>query len=171
MKKLLLLLPIILLVSCNPCKKLAKKCPPQTKDSIVYVETIKEDPNFLIPDSLYWKLEFECDSNYEVILRAFDELNTGFETEVTIKEVIRWKEDETAVKRLEINLSAFTDSIKILNRTIEKVRSEQKWDYIKVEVPKKYVPKFYKYCFVFSLLVVLGCAAYVYMRIKGIKLK
>ena len=171
MKKLLFLLPIILLMSCNPCKRLQRKCPPQVKDSIVYVETITENPLYTIPDSAYWHLEFVCDSDYNVLLMDYEELNSGFKTDVQVKEVIRYREDKTSVRRLEVNLSAFTDSILVLNKTIEKVRSEMKWDYVEVEVPKKYVPKFYKYCFAFSLLVVLGCAAYVYMKIKGIKLK
>ena len=80
-----LLSVVILLSACHPCARLAKKCP--TSDSLVYIETIKENPSYTIPDSVYWQLEFECDSNYEVIMRSFEETNTGIETVVQIKKV------------------------------------------------------------------------------------
>ena len=164
MKKLLFLIPI-LLIGCKPCERLAKKCPPHIKDSISYIETISED--YIIPDSAYWSLLFWCDSSNNVLLRELDEYNTGMNTEITIKEVIKFK-DKIEYKYLKVDISAFTDSIMVLNRMVEKYKNQ--YEYIDVEVPVKYVPKFYKYTLIFSIFVLLGIVAYIWIRLQKPKL-
>ena len=160
----------ILLASCNPCKRLAKRCP--VHDSISYVEVIKEDPAYTIPDSAYFSLEFYCDSTYEVLLRDYEEVNTsGIRTEVLIRDTIIYRKDKTSLKRLKVNIGVFTDSIKILNRTIEKIKSEQTTITVEKEVPVKYVPEIYKWSLGILILIILGFARYIYIKIKGFPLK
>jgi hypothetical protein len=170
MKKLILLLLAFVIISCDPCKRLARKCPPQVKDSVIYKETLKEDPNYTIPDSLYWQLEFECDSNYQVLLRDFEESNTGFDTEVKIKEVVRWKEDTRKVHRLTVNLSVLSDSIKTMNRTIEKLRNQQRTIVrtVREEVPVKHTPRWMWWVFIIFIIENFLIAGYIYIKTKKI---
>lgn len=170
MNKILFLVPFIL-VSCKPCERLAKKCPPQIKDSIIYTETIKEDTAYTIPDSVYWNFVFECDSNYNVLLRDYETINTGIHSEVIIKEVPVTNQKVT--KRLSLRINAQTDSIETLNRTITKLKSEQKTiiKEIEVKVPEKYVPRVYKWSLLFSIFVILIIILYIYLKIKGLPFK
>ena len=124
MKNLAFFTLIVLIAGCNPCRRLTRLCPPQIHNSITYVETVTDDPNYTIPDSLYYRLEFECDSNFEVILRALDEHNTGINTRVEMKEIIVYRADKEAQKRFVVTITAQTDSIETLNRTIEKLEAE-----------------------------------------------
>lgn len=166
MKKLLFI-PLVILFSCKPCERLAKRCPPVVRDSIITETIIKDDPSFTIPDSLYWRLEFECDSNYEVLLRDFAERNTGLKTEIKF---VKYVPDEVNKKigRLQVNLSVFTDSIMSLNRTIEKLRSERKTITIEVEkkVPVKYVPVIYRWSLGILISLILLAAGWIYLRLK-----
>jgi hypothetical protein len=164
MKKLTIILIAVLLVGCSPCERLQRKCPPVIKDSISYIETMAEDPNYTIPDSVYWQLEFECDSNYEVLLRDFEEFNTGLETIVEIKEVVRWKEDKSKVSRLIVNIGVFTDSIASLNKTIEKLKNTTIT--VEKEVLVNHIPKIAWFAIIFSACVLIYVGVKVYLRVK-----
>jgi len=165
-----LLFILILISGCNPCKRLAKRCPSQ--DSTAYVEVIKEDPGYSIPDSAYFALEFWCDSTYSVLLRDFEEYTGGLRTELILRDTIIYREDKSRLKLLKMNLSVYTDSIEILNRTIERYKTSQKVliKEVPLEVKVKHVPRFYKYCLAFSLLVILAIIAYIWLKFKGIRL-
>jgi hypothetical protein len=140
------------------------------KDSIVYTETIAENPYYTIPDSAFWEMVFRCDSNYNVVLQDYEELNKGINSKVTIKEIPI--KDLFSEKRLKVLITASTDSIKTLNRTIEKLRSEKSTITItkEVPVPVKFVPKFYKWLLVGFIVEILLLAGYIFLRIKGIKI-
>ena len=171
MKNLLLgLLLIGLFSSCNPCKRLALKC--KVENTIEYIETVVDNPSYTIPDSLYWQLEFECDSNYDVIMRSFEESNTGIETTVEIREVTRWREDKTKINRLTVNLTAITDSIASLNRTIEKLKDNTTTVTVEKEVPVKFTPRWAWISLIVNIVIALLIAFYVYMKVKtgGVKL-
>ena len=168
--KYIVLVGIILIgMSCNPCKRLTKKC--NVENTIEYIETVVDNPSYTIPDSIYWQLEFECDSNYDVIMRSFEEANTGLETTVEIKEVTRWREDKTKVNRLTVNLTAVTDSITSLNRTIEKLKNDKTTVTVEKEVEVTRNSKFARICIIFSLCAVILFAVWVYLKVKAGALK
>ena len=170
MKTLFILIPIVLIASCKPCERLQRKCPPMVKDSLIYRETVKEDPYYTIPDSAYWDMVFQCDSNYNVVLRDYNELNSGIKGTVIIREVP--VKDLKTEKQLRVKITAVTDSVEILNKTIEKLRSEKNTITItkEVQVPVKHVPKFYKWLLVLFIVEVVLLAGYVYLKIKGGKI-
>ena len=161
---ILVLFSILILSGC-------KTPEPIIKDSITYIETITENPSYTIPDSVYWQLEFECDSNFEVLLRDFEEVNTGLETIIQIKEVVRWKEDRSKVNRLVVNLGVFTDSIASLNRTIEKLKDNQRTITVEKEVPVNHIPRYAWICIIFTLCAVIYVAVRVYLFVKAGALK
>lgn len=170
MKKLLFLIPIILIASCNPCKRLQRICPPVVKDSVVYTETIAENPYYTIPDSAFWSMVFRCDSNYNVVLQDYEELSSGINSQVTIREVP--VKDVKVEKYLKVLITASTDSIKTLNKTIEKLRNEKSTTTItkEIPVPVKYVPKFYKWLLVIFIFEIVLLAGYAYLKIRGFKI-
>jgi hypothetical protein len=164
--KLIPLLLIILLISgCNPCKKLARKCPPVIRDSISYIETVKEDPNYTIPDTAFWNLMFECDSNYNVLLHRLDEANTGMQTETVIKTV--YKEDKSGKKMLQVQIKSMTDSILTMNKTIEKLKNNVRT----IEVPKEVIKyksrKMFVYSFVILIVLIVAGIGYVFLKFKS----
>ena len=154
-----ILLLTILLAGCNPCKRLIKKCPPS--DSVSYVEIIKEDPSFTIPDSVHYRLLFECDSNFNVLLKDFEETNTGVRTEVVIREVPKII-DRVKYVQLEVDLSVYTDSIGTLNRTIEKLRNQTRTIVKEVKRPLN------RFTLIFSVSVIILLGLYIYGRVRGI---
>ena len=164
---------LALVSSCQPCKRLQRKCPPIIRDSIVETVIIKEDPNYTIPDSAYWQLEFFCDSNFNVLLRDYEEANSGVNAEVKIKEVVRYREDKTQIKALVVNISVLVDSIEVMNRTINKLKSEQRTIIKEVEVIKevKVTPKYTLWTsYGFHILIIL-VIAYLYVSRKTKLLK
>jgi len=167
MKNLAFFTLIVLIAGCNPCRRLTRLCPPQIHDSITYVETITDDPNYTIPDSLYYRLEFECDSNFEVILRALDEHNTGINTRVEIKEIRVPVKDKAGQQRLFVVITAQTDSIETLNRTIEKLRNNVRTVTVEKEVLKYKTRPFFTWWFVGSVLTVILIVVYLVLRAKN----
>jgi len=167
MKKLLIFIFIVITVlGCNPCKRLARKCPPKIHDSLIYIETITEDPNYTIPDSAFWQLEFECDSNFNVILRALEESNSGIRTETIIKEKKVYYEDNKGKQRLIVSLSAQTDSIETLNQTIEKLRSEKITVYVPEPYPKPFTPAWHWWIFVIFIVENLLIGFIIFRKFK-----
>ena len=161
----IIIITLALLCSCSPCERLVKRCP--VKDSISYVETVTDDPSYTIPDSLYYRLVFECDSNYNVLLMEFDEHNTGISTETIIKEIRIPYEDKTGKQRLVVEISAQTDSIKTLNRTIEKLRNDVRTVTVEkiVEVPVKKLGRFAKVCIWYSIISWIMVLLYIAYKI------
>ena len=75
-KFLFIVIISILLISCNPCKRLTRKCPPVIKDSISYVETIKFDTIVLVSpaDTLIIRIPVEHDLNYLIVDASIEEI-------------------------------------------------------------------------------------------------
>lgn len=163
----IVIIVMALVCSCSPCQRLTKKCPPKIHDSLVYVETITDDPNYTIPDSLYYRLEFECDSNFEVILKALDEHNTGINTRVEIKEIRVPVKDKAGQQRLYVVITAQTDSIETLNRTIEKLRDNVRTVTVEKEVLKYKTRPFFTWWFIGSVLTVILIILYLVLRAKN----
>lgn len=153
--------------SCVPCKYAAKRCPPQIKDSISYVETVTNDPNYTIPDSVYWTLQFECDSNYNVLLQDFTEANSGLITDVKVKEVVKTVVDKKTVNTLTLYLKVKSDSIQTLNKTIEKLKSTVKTVTIEKEVPVYKCRKFFIYCTIALFVIMILFAGWIYLKNKA----
>ncbi len=136
-------------------------------------EKITEDPTWTEPESLLYQFAVECDENYRAILKQFNEINTGIEAEIVIKDSIIYREDGTKINRLLIDMSIYVDSIEVQNRTIEKLRYELSHQDIPVpvEVPVKYTSKLAKICMVFSLVAVLLIIFVIVYKIKVGSLK
>ena len=131
-------------------------------------EKITEDPTWTDPESLLYQFAVECDENYRAILKQFNEINTGIEAEIVIKDSIIYREDGTKINRLLIDMSIYVDSIEVQNRTIEKLRYELSHQDIPVpvEVPVKYTSKYHKFtAWGFPVLVILVLLV-VYLTIK-----
>lgn len=129
MKIYIFILIAAMAMSCNPCKRLTKRCGlPAASDSttITTSESTSVSSTWTEADSSYYFFALECDSAYNVILKKFQELNTGLRANVQVKEVIRYREDRSRIQGLEISLTALVDSLEVQNRTIEKLRSERR---------------------------------------------
>lgn len=131
-------------------------------------ETITDTPTWTDPESLLYQFAFECDSAYNVILKKYNELNTGVESEIEIKETIIYRGDGTKINRLEFDISVYVDSVEIQNRTIERLRKElfSQDVPIPVNVPVKFIPKYHKFtAWAFPGFVILLLAT-VYLKFK-----
>ena len=103
------------LIGCKPMQTIPIHDSTVTDNSV----TVTQDPTWTVPAEAYWNMVFECDSNYEVLLRDYEALNSGIKETIKIKEIIEYREDKTAIKRLSVNISALVDSIEVQNKTIE----------------------------------------------------
>ena len=82
MKKLILIGCFVgLLVGC----KTTQTVPIHDSTVVENTETVTEDPTWTVPAEAYWNMLFECDSNYEVLLRDYEALNSGLKETVEIK--------------------------------------------------------------------------------------
>ena len=159
------LLCVIGITNCDPCKRLNKLCP--AKDSVNYIEVVTENPQYTIPDSVYWQLSFYCDSNYNVLLNDFNELNSGLITDVKVKEVVRTIIDKKAVNTLTLYLNVKSDSILTLNKTIEKLKNTVKTVIVEKEVVKYKSRKFFIYCTIALFVVILGTIGWAFLKYKA----
>lgn len=170
MKHILITLLCVMLIgitNCDTCKRLAKRCPPVIKDSISYVETVTDNPNYTIPDSLFWQMSFECDSAYNVILEDFNEINSGLNTDVKVKEVVRTVVDKKTVNTLTLYLKVSSDSIQTLNRTIEKLKNTVKTVTIEKEVPVYKCRKFFIYCTIALFVIIVLTLGWTFLKYKA----
>jgi hypothetical protein len=101
-------------MACSPCNYVAKhsECFPADTVKITDVQTIYDSIVYTVPDSINLELMFECDSNNQVLLKRLNETKSkGVETKVVFKDNV-------------LKLSAFVDSIAILNRTIQTLKTK-----------------------------------------------
>ena len=167
MKKLIFPLTVILILSACRGPKIIT-VPTHDSTTVEHTQTITDTPTWTNPESLLYRFAFLCDSNYNVLLKDYNELNTGIENKVQIKEVIRYRPDNTAVKYLEVDISILIDSIEVQNRTIHELRSRDVKLEIPypVEVPVKFVPKYHKFtAWAFPGLVLLLISG-IYLKIR-----
>jgi hypothetical protein len=161
----LLCVTLLGITNCDPCKRLNKLCP--AKDSVNYIETVTQDTNYTIPDSLFWRMSFECDSAYNVLLKDFTEINSGLTTDVKIKEVVRTVVDKKSINILTLYLRVSSDSIQTLNKTIEKLKNTVKTVTIEKEVPVYKCRKFFIYCTITLFVVVILFAGWNFLKYKA----
>ena len=111
-------------------------------------ETITDNPTWTDPDSLLLRFAFECDSAYNVILKQLSEANSGISSKVEIRKVPVYYEDGRKVTRLQLDISAYVDSLEMKNRTIERLKNENRVQQVPYPVPGpevKYIPKYHKF--------------------------
>ena len=135
-----------------------------TEDTYTYTEV----------DSLLYSFLFECDSNYNVLMKEYENLNTGIREVVTVKEVPKYYEDKTRVNRLRVDITVLVDSIAILNRTVEKLKNTQRIINVPVPGPTKFVKEntqFAKFCVKFFFIVIFVGIVYIVYRLKIWKIK
>lgn len=163
----------ILLISCKSLEIPA--VPLHDSSSVEITETVTDNSTWTDPESLLYQFAVECDENYRAILKQLNEVNSGIETEVEIKETIIYREDGTKVNRLEFDISVFIDSLKMKDLTILRLREELSHQDIPVpvNVPVKYIPKYHKFtAWAFPVLVLLFfVAVYIKYRIRRLKSK
>ena len=167
MKNILILVIIgIILSACKGTEPIY--IPTHDSTSVISTETVEDSPTWTDPESILLRFAFECDSNYNVLLRNYNELNSGLRNKVQIQEVIKYREDKTAVQRLEVDISVLVDSLEIQNRTIERLRNEKTYIEVPypVETPVKFIPKLYKWSFGVLLGLVVICITYLILRFK-----
>ena len=158
---------IVILISCDPCRRLAEKC--HTSDSVEYIETIVQDPAYTIPDSLYWALEFWCDSTNKAIMRSFEEQNTGLEAKIEYKYVTRWVENpanpemKQQLQLLMVDLTVISDSVKTLNSTITRLRREKTTVELPVEKP---INRFTFWCTILFFLSIIAFFLWLWIKTK-----
>ena len=157
---------IILMIGCKGPQVVT--VPLHDSASVTDSEVITENPTWTDPESLLYRFAFECDSAYNVILKKYNEINTGIRNTVEIKEVVRYRADNTKVTRLELDISVLVDSIEVQNRTISRLRKEISTQDIAVpvNVPVKYIPKYHKFtAWGFPGLIIL-IALVIYLKFK-----
>lgn len=144
----------ILLISCNPCKRLARKCPPVIRDSLVYVETVKFDTIVLVSpaDTLIIRIPVEPDLN-DLIIDASNK--PGPSVEITISDGV-----------MEIIAICPEDSLKAIINSLQTELSNQTTITVEkiVEVPR--MPKIGWIAIIFSSCVLICIAVWVYLKYK-----
>jgi len=166
MKKLLFLIPIIL-IGCKVKQPIY--VPIHDSTSVESTETITDYPTWTIPDSAYWRLAFECDSNFNVLLKEYNSLNSGIGEKIQIKEIMVYREDKTKVNQLQVDISVIIDSLEVQNRTIEKLRNEKQVVQVPYAVPGpevKIIPARFKVYRNILFLLILAGLGYVVIKYK-----
>lgn len=103
-----LLIFIISLISCNPCKYVAKhpECFPPDSVHETSTSSVRDSVTWLQLDTSLFDAIFECDSMNNVLIKEVNEYKSkGVKTRVVFKDN-------------HLQLSMFTDSIAILNKII-----------------------------------------------------
>lgn len=138
----------ILLCSCNPCKKLQRKCPPVIVDSIVEIITL--DTLILVSpaDTLY--LEIPVQPTLQDLIVD----SPGPKLSIKVKEKI-----------IEIQVVCPEDSLKAIITELES--REVKTIRVPVEVPVKYTSKFAKICIIGFISCIILLGVWVYFKIKS----
>ena len=171
MKKLIFLLIIVSIIGCKSTEPI--HVPVHDSTSVENSELITDNSTWTDPDSLLYRFAFECDSAYNVILKQFNELNSGLGGKAEIKEKIIYREDGTKVQRLEVNISILVDSLEVQNRTIERLKKSVKIQQVPYPVPGpevRYIPKYHKITALAAPLMLLLILFALYRRIKGKKI-
>lgn len=112
---LFILVALYFTTSCSPCNYVSKHPECFPADTVLIEKTIiqRDSFSYVEPDSLSLSLLFECDSNNNVLIKELsDAKSKGFITKYIFKD-----------NRL--NLTAYIDSIAILNKIIETTKSKE----------------------------------------------
>lgn len=106
---------IIVLASCNPCHYVAKHPECFAPDTIreTSTQTIRDTITWIQPDSMSLVALFYCDSANQVMMQTIEEFKSkGIKTRIIFKDN-------------KLDLSVYTDSIKVLNRIISNIKSKE----------------------------------------------
>ena len=156
MKKLLiLLLAAVLFAGCNPCKRLARLCPPEVHFDSIYVETVKLDTLVLISPSDTTYIEVPA-----VTLEGLGIVVTNSDQDITIKV-------KDGVFKAQVICKE--DSLLAIIASKDKLISEKKEviKEVKVEVPVRHIPKWAWICLITVVCELICGGVWVYIRIKS----
>ena len=149
--KYLSIILIILLTSCNPCKRLWKRCPPVIIDS-VRVDSITR------LDTITLRYPGDTVRIGEETLRGFGIIIDTEKQKITRKgKIIEFicKED---------SLNAVISSLEV-----KLTREKQNIKEVPIYLPQKYIPKAYKYSFWILIALLVSGGLYVFIRLKSFK--
>lgn len=171
MKNLIFLLIVVSIIGCKSTEPIYVPVHDSTTSELI--ERITEDPTWTDPESLLYQFAFECDSNYNVLLKRLNEVNSGLEASIQVKEKIIYRSDNTKVNRLLVDVSVLVDSLEVQNRTIERLKKSVKIQQVPYPVPGpevRYIPKYHKITALAAPLMLLLILFALYRRIKGKKI-
>jgi len=154
MRQLIILLAILLLAGCNPCKRLTKRCPPSVQHDSVYIEKVKLDTVLLVSpaDTLYFQIPVEFNLN-DLLVSVNDK--PGPSVDIKIKDGI-----------MEVTAICPEDSLKAVIHSLQTELKEKVT--ITPPTPKRerYTGKFAKFCIIFFFSCVFIAAVLIVYRIK-----
>ncbi len=144
----------ILLMSCNPCQKLARKCPPVIRDSISYIETIKFDTIKLVSpaDTLFIRIPVEPDIN-DLIIDVQDK--PGPSIKIKIKDGI-----------LEAEVICPEDSLKAIIAKLETELNNQTTITVEKVVEVYKLSKLGWIAIIFSVSCIILFVVWLYLKFK-----
>ena len=142
-----LIICILLLTACNPCKRLVKLCPPS--DSIAYIETI-DTVIVTVPESTT-EIEFHL-----------GDIGLTEENEDQVIQII------TKDSTIYVRATCKEQEAEIFN--LRKQLTSQKTVIERVEIPTyvKHVPRYYRICGIAAPVLFLLIAFFVYLRIRKV---
>ena len=151
-KIVLILVATLLIIGCSPCKMLSKRCKPEVRDSIVYVEKIKLDTvRYVLPGDT-------------TILEIPVDL-----TDYTLVE-------ENAKQKIQLNilkgkLRLITickdDSLQVIIKELEKKLTEQTTVIVEKEVYKFKSRKFFIYCTIGLFVIIVLTLGWTFLKYKA----
>ncbi len=160
MKKLIILLTVsVLLVGCNPCKRLWRLCPPEILRDSVYIETVRLDTLILISpaDTTYIEVPEISLADLGIIIDNPTQKIIFKVEQGVFKAQVICKEDSL--------LAVIAEKEKLL-ATQETVIKE-----VEVEVEVTHVPKFWKIAALIALCWTIYFGVGVYIRIRTKRLR
>jgi len=136
-------------LSCNPCKRLSKKCPPVIYDSIIEITTL--DTLYLVSpaDTLYLQIPIETPLEDLIVVNE----SPGPSVEIKIEDGI-----------LEVTAICPADSLQAIITELES--REIKTIEVKVNVPVRYTSKFAKICIYGFICCIILLIGYIYIKIR-----
>ena len=165
---LLTLLALMFLVGCSPCKRLARKCPPQietiVKDSIVYKDTI------VYRDRIIYDTIPGDTVEVEKLIPIEAKLNVApIKAEGKYAEATAWVAN--SMLRLELRQKEQV-IIHILDSAEKEVIHWKEAYYSKevtetIHVTERFIPKFYKMALIYAVCLTILIGIYIYIKIKG----
>ena len=157
-------------ISCSPCKRLQRKCPPQIirerydsiciKDSIIYKD--KEVPVYIPGDTVYNDKPISVPAGLNVapmILENDYALAKAWINNSKLKMQLEQKEQVIKYK--------VDSAIQIAKHWEYKYTHEKQTEVVK----ERYIPKIYKIALFFTISVIILLGVYVYIKIKAGALK
>lgn len=151
-KYVLILVVILPILSCNPCKMLSKRCKPETKDSIIYIEKVKLDTvRFILPgDTTIIEIPVDL-TDYSLL-------------------------EENAKQKIQLNilkgkLRLITickdDSLKTVIANLEKQKQNIKTVYVDKEVIKFKTRPFFIYCTIGLFVIIILTLGWTFLKYKA----